>query len=235
MVLDQLNAQLRRHGLWFPVDVSTAAQATLGGMTGNNSCGSRSLAYGYMVHRVAAIDAWLADGTRGRFGPAAETGASRDSRHVGAAAAALGAREGRDRGALPEGVAPCRRATTSICLAPARARTSPSSSWAARARWRGSSGSRSTSREIPKHKALGVAHFPRFYDAMDAAQHIVKLGPCAVELVDRTMIDLSRAIPAFAPTINAFVRGEPDAILLVEFAGDGPGRAGAGREAALRS
>ena len=53
--------------------------------------------------------------------------------------------------------------------------------------------------EIPKHKALGVAHFPRFYDAMDAAQHIVKLGPCAVELVDRTMIELSRAIPAFAP------------------------------------
>ncbi len=73
--------------------------------------------------------------------------------------------------------------------------------------------------ELPKHKGLGVAHFPRFYDAMDAAQHIVKLGPCAVELVDRTMIELSRAIPAFAPTINAFVRGKPDAILLVEFAG----------------
>jgi len=51
-----------------------------------------------------------------------------------------------------------------------------------------------------------VAHFPRFYDAMDAAQHIVKLGPCAVELVDRTMIELSRAIPAFAPTINSYVR-----------------------------
>jgi len=73
---------------------------------------------------------------------------------------------------------------------------------------------------VPRHKALGVAHFPRFYDAMDAAQHIVKLGPCAVELVDRTMIELSRAIPAFAPTINRFVRGQPDAILLVEFAGD---------------
>ncbi|MCM2326634.1 MAG: FAD-binding oxidoreductase, partial [Lysobacter sp.] len=71
-VLDILNARLRPHGLWFPVDVSTAAQATLGGMAGNNSCGSRSIAYGYMVHRVSAIDAVLADGTRGRFGPAAE-------------------------------------------------------------------------------------------------------------------------------------------------------------------
>jgi FAD/FMN-containing dehydrogenase len=46
MVLDQLNKALKPHGLWYPVDVSTSAQATLGGMAGNNSCGSRSIAYG---------------------------------------------------------------------------------------------------------------------------------------------------------------------------------------------
>src|SRR6478609_10686383 len=69
VVLDQLNAYLKPHGLWYPVDVSTSAQATLGGMAGNNSCGSRSIAYGNMVDRVEGIDAWLADGTRGRFGP----------------------------------------------------------------------------------------------------------------------------------------------------------------------
>jgi FAD/FMN-containing dehydrogenase len=39
LVLDHLNAQLKASGLWFPVDVSTSAQATLGGMAGNNSCG----------------------------------------------------------------------------------------------------------------------------------------------------------------------------------------------------
>ena len=49
IVLDHLNAQLKPHGLWYPVDVSTSAQATLGGMAGNNSCGSRSIAYGNMV------------------------------------------------------------------------------------------------------------------------------------------------------------------------------------------
>ncbi|MGE5737936.1 MAG: FAD-binding oxidoreductase, partial [Betaproteobacteria bacterium] len=69
IVLDRLNGWLRRHGLWFPVDVSTSAQCTLGGMAGNNSCGSRSLAYGNMVHNVLAIDARLADGTQARFGP----------------------------------------------------------------------------------------------------------------------------------------------------------------------
>src|SRR6478672_6475356 len=69
IVLDQLNGWLRQHGLWFPVDVSTSAQCTLGGMAGNNSCGSRSLLYGNMVHNVVAIDARLADGTDARFGP----------------------------------------------------------------------------------------------------------------------------------------------------------------------
>src|SRR6185436_18674814 len=63
VVLDQLNAYLRPHGLWYPVDVSTSAQATLGGMAGNNSCGSRSIRYGNMVHNVRAIDAVLANGS----------------------------------------------------------------------------------------------------------------------------------------------------------------------------
>src|SRR5579864_5472105 len=68
VVLDTLNAQLRPLGLWFPVDVSTSAQATLGGMAGNNSCGSRSIRYGNMVHNVAGIDALLADGSEYHFG-----------------------------------------------------------------------------------------------------------------------------------------------------------------------
>ncbi|HYC63708.1 MAG TPA: FAD-dependent oxidoreductase, partial [Reyranellaceae bacterium] len=67
VVLDQLNAFLRPHGLWYPVDVSTSAQATLGGMAGNNSCGSRSIRYGNMVHNVAGLDVILADGTEARF------------------------------------------------------------------------------------------------------------------------------------------------------------------------
>src|SRR4051794_4648309 len=76
IVLDTLNARLKRDGLWFPVDVSTSAQATLGGMAGNNSCGSRSIRYGNMVHNVAAIDALLIDGTEARFDAGSETAAT---------------------------------------------------------------------------------------------------------------------------------------------------------------
>ena len=69
IVLDALNAWLRPHGVWFPVDVSTSAQATLGGMAGNNSCGSRSIAYGNMVHNVLAADVLLVDGTEAWLAP----------------------------------------------------------------------------------------------------------------------------------------------------------------------
>jgi FAD/FMN-containing dehydrogenase len=63
IVLDDLNRQLKPHGLWFPVDVSTASRATIGGMAGNNSCGARSLRYGTMRDNVISLGAVLADGT----------------------------------------------------------------------------------------------------------------------------------------------------------------------------
>ena len=72
---------------------------------------------------------------------------------------------------------------------------------------------------LPKHKTLGVVNFATFYKAMELAQHIVKLKPVAVELVDRTMIELARANPAFRPVIEQALIGKPEAILLVEFAG----------------
>src|SRR5207245_975827 len=68
IVLDDLNRQLKKHGLWFPVDVSTASRATIGGMAGNNSCGGRSLRYGTMRDNTRSMEAALADGTVLRFG-----------------------------------------------------------------------------------------------------------------------------------------------------------------------
>ena len=69
-------------------------------------------------------------------------------------------------------------------------------------------------------RAVGAVHFGSFHEAMNAAQHIVRLKPIAVELIDRTMIELARAIPMFQPTLEKFVRGTPEAILLVEFGED---------------
>ena len=69
LVLNHLNRALRPNQLFFPVDPSTHARCTIGGMAGNNSCGAKSIRYGLMADNVRAIDAILADGTRHRFGP----------------------------------------------------------------------------------------------------------------------------------------------------------------------
>ena len=73
---------------------------------------------------------------------------------------------------------------------------------------------------LPAHKVLGVCHFPSLYQAMESTRHIVALGPTAVELVDRTMIELASDIDLFRRSVSAFVKGEPAALLLVEFAGE---------------
>ena len=114
IVLDELNRRLKPHGLWFPVDISTASRATIGGMAGNNSCGARSLRYGNTRDNVLSIDAVLADGAAAHFGPVARdlSDLPRQSPLRAARARparARGARGRRDRGALPQGAAPGRR------------------------------------------------------------------------------------------------------------------------------
>ncbi|MBS0447339.1 MAG: FAD-binding protein [Proteobacteria bacterium] len=227
LVLDHLNAQLKPHGLWYPVDVSTSAQATLGGMAGNNSCGSRSIAYGNMVHNVLGASAWLSDGSLLDFGP-------------------VGALQGRAAqiADFVRGLAVAQRAQIAARWPKVMRRvagynldifdnqserpyTGDGSVNLAHLLI-GAEGTLALTRrltlklaELPRSKVLGVVNFPTFRAAMEAAQHIVKLGPTAVELVDRTMIELSLANPAFRPVIETALIGAPAAILLVEFSGDG--------------
>ena len=223
VVLDRLNAYLKPHGLWYPVDVSTSAQATLGGMAGNNSCGSRSIEYGNMVHNVQAIDAVLTDGSEFEFGPVPDDlsrlGAPRGYADLVKRIRAIAVREAEEiahrypkvlrrvGGYNLDMMLPLPFNMAHLLV--------------------GSEGTLAYSKRLhlklsplPKHKTLGVCHFRGFYQSMEAPQHIVKLKPAAVELVDRTMIDLARANPAFEPIVKRFIRGEPEAILLVEFAGD---------------
>src|SRR5437867_916568 len=229
VVLDGLNAQLRRHGLWFPVDVSTSAQATLGGMAGNNSCGSRSIRYGNMVHNVLGIDALLADGSEHHFGvvPADISRLSGDARYVELAQKVSAIAE-REVGEIEARWAKVLRRVHGYNLDLVRA----GSEWNFAQLLVGSEGTLAYSRRIhlklsplPRFRALGVCHFRTFRQSMEAPQHIVKLAPTAVELVDRTMIGLARGNPAYRAVVEKFVRGDPDAILLVEFVGndrDGP-------------
>jgi FAD/FMN-containing dehydrogenase/Fe-S oxidoreductase len=221
IVLDDLNARLRHLALWYPVDVSTSAQATIGGMTANNSCGARSLRYGNMVHNVLAVETWLTSGetlTFGAVGMEPPQGAPRYRELI----ATLRALYARERGEIEARVPKLQRRVAGYNLDLAS-----DGAFNAAQLLVGSEGTLGLFRKIklklaplPKHRTLGVVHFPTFYQAMDLTRHIVALEPTAVELVDRTMIELSRAMPAFRTTMDKTIRGEPDAILLVEFAGD---------------
>ena len=227
IVLDHLNAWLKPYGLWFPVDVSTSAQCTIGGMTGNNSCGSRSIEYGNMVHNVLGIDAVLPDGTQAYFG---------SLKHPVQGARLEGILETlktiatRERGELAERIPKVLRRVAGYnidlfdCQNP-RAYTDDGTANLSHLLV-GSEGTLAYSRQItlklstlPEHKTLGVVNFQSFYKAMESAQHIVKLKPTAVELVDRTMIELAMDNPSFRPVIEKALVGSPAAILLVEFAG----------------
>ncbi|MEI7445838.1 MAG: FAD-linked oxidase C-terminal domain-containing protein [Burkholderiales bacterium] len=236
IALDALNAFLKPHGLWFPVDVSTSAQATLGGMAGNNSCGSRSLAYGNMVHNVVGIDAILDDGTEGWWGTFTRgDGSAGDmslsNQRIRDIVSGLHAIADRERDEIrrvwptvmrrvggynldvfePRSERPY-TADGGLNLAHLLVGSEGTLAWTKRITLKLS--------PLPGAKVLGVVSFPTFRASMEAARHIVTLGPVAVELVDRTMIELSRLNPAFRPTIDSALVGEPQAVLLVEFAGE---------------
>ncbi len=229
IVLDHLNAQLKPHGFWYPVDVSTSAQATLGGMAGNNSCGSRSIAYGNMVHNVLGAEAWLSDGTLATFGDVAQ--ASGRSREIGDFVRSL-ADELRDEIDVKWPKVMRRVAGYNLDIFHNQSEKPYTTDGSVNLAHLliGSEGTLALTKaltlklcELPRSKVLGVVNFQSFHQAMDSAQHIVKLAPTAVELVDRTMIELSLANPAFAPTIRKALVGKPEAILLVEFSGANKG------------
>jgi FAD/FMN-containing dehydrogenase/Fe-S oxidoreductase len=223
IVLDDLNRQLKKHGLWFPVDVSTASRATIGGMAGNNSCGGRSLRYGTMRDNTLSMEGALADGTLMRFGEV-----SRDLSDIDAGDRArplfrdmldLGAREADEIAARFPKVQRRVGGYNLDALTPRNARNNMAHLLV------GSEGTLAFTTKVElklwpviRNKALGVCHFGSFYEAMDAAQHLVRLKPIAVELVDRTMLALGRDIAMFRPIIAAAIKGDPAAVLVVEFA-----------------
>ncbi|UPJ64806.1 FAD-binding and (Fe-S)-binding domain-containing protein [Bradyrhizobium sp. 191] len=223
IVLDDLNRQLKKHGLWFPVDVSTASRATIGGMAGNNSCGGRSLRYGTMRDNTLSMEASLADGTLSRFGEVSrdlsDLEASDSTRALFRDMLDLGTREADEIAARFPKV---QRRVGGYNLDALVPRNAPNNMAHLLV---GSEGTLAFTTKVElklwpviRNKALGVCHFGSFYEAMDAAQHLVKLKPIAVELVDRTMIALGRDIAMFRPIISAAIKGDPDAVLVVEFA-----------------
>ncbi len=229
LVLDRLNGALRPHGLMVGPDPASGPVATLGGMAGNNSTGAHSIKYGMMADHVEAVEVILADGSRARFGPktAAELKAlaQRDSlegilyreipglveRYQTAIAAGYPATWRNVAGYNLDRLLADRQAGRPFNLVPLIV---------------GSEGTLAsivslTLRVVPRapQTRLMVLHFADLRTTLETVPLLLEHEPAAVEMMDHVIIRLARTHAEFGPRLNRFVEGDPQAILVVEFAG----------------
>ncbi len=227
VVQDELNAHVRPLGLLFGPDTSTSNRATIGGMLGNNSGGSHSIAYGLTIEHVIELTALLADGSRVVFGevtPEAFRAKQRASGLEGQIYREV-ARIRDQHGALIREHYPkhWRRVCgynldelvkdrplnmarlvvgsegTLLSIVEAKMRLVPR----------------------PKATAVDVIHYHDIQEALESSQAILETGPYAVELTDKMILDLARRNIEQSQRMG-FVQGDPGAILIVEYAGDTP-------------
>lgn len=222
VVLDELNATLAPCGLQFAPDVATASRATIGGMIANNSCGAHSIVFGRTVDHVAELTVVLGDGEVVTFRDDAESSVPRAARiernlanirddHADEIARRFPKVMRSNGGYGLDRLGPLgspARAVKVLCgsegtlglVVGAKLRLVP----------------------IPTRTGLVVLHFPNVHDALAATPAVLNHRPAAVELIDKLILDAGRANPAFARRRD-FLRGDPGALLVVEFFGDTDG------------
>ena len=231
VVQEQLNLAAARHGLVFGPDTSTRNRATLGGMIGNNSAGSQSVRYGMTIDHVLTLDVVLSDASQSTFGPL-----TADELVSRAAAPTLDGMICRDLPLLVE------RHQEAIATGFPRFwrqsggyrldRLEPLNPGTGSARLDlakfvvGSEGTLVTVVEAtvqlvpaPRHRVIAVGHFTSVQAAIEATQDSLACQPAAVELLDRTIIELSRRKIEYR-SLGSILHGDPEALLFVTFFGD---------------
>jgi FAD/FMN-containing dehydrogenase/Fe-S oxidoreductase len=240
LVQDELNYHVRSKGLLFGPDTSTSNRATLGGMMGNNSGGSHSLAYGLTVDHVIEIRALLVDGTEVLFGELTPEEFEAKTRVTG-----LEGQVYREVAAIRESYAD-------------EIRTRYPKQWRRVAGYNlnellgigvrphsyagggngaprklsmarlvvGSEGTLLTILEAkvrlvkrPQATAVDVIHYHDMQEALESSQSILETGPYAVEVTDKVILDLARNNIEQSQRMG-WVQGDPAAIMLVEYTGE---------------
>ncbi len=237
VVLDRLNAHLAPLGLMFAPDVSTSNRATIGGMIGNNSAGARSLRYGKTVDHVHSVEVVLADGTPTRFRPVndaelASFTARRD--RVGTIYRTVAETVDRHRDEIARRFPKILRRVSGYNLdefvpgLSVKAEGWPEEPWEFNlARLIvGSEGTLAavTGAELkvvprPPAQGLVVLSFETIPAALERLVEILETGPVAVEMLDRTILDLAAGNPEMARHLE-FASGRPEAVLAAQFYAD---------------
>ena len=224
LVQGELNAMVEPHGLVFGADTSTSDVATLGGMIGNNSAGMRSLVYGMTSDQVLGLRCMLASGETVELSSLGSEEARRRARHADATARLLrGAMEigERYRDEIERRFPRMIRRVSGYGL---DALIDPETLDLTRLIC-GSEGTLAVVtraefrlRPLPEARALASFQFDSLAAASRATGRFLGMNPSAVELLDDVAIGRARTNPAYSDSTR-FVRGNPKAILVVEWSG----------------
>jgi FAD/FMN-containing dehydrogenase/Fe-S oxidoreductase len=225
VVQEQLNLAAAPSGLMFGPDTSTSNRATLGGMIGNNSAGSHSVRYGMTIDHVLALEVVLSDASRSRFGPL--TDRERLRRAAAPTLDGLICRElpqlaERHREAIATGFPRFWRQSGGYRL---DRLAGPAGIDLAKFVV-GSEGTLVTVVEAtvqlvpaPRHRVIAVGHFTSVPAAIEATEDALACQPAAVELLDRTILELSRQKIEYQ-ALGSILNGDPGALLFVTFFGE---------------
>ena len=206
VVQEDLNRAAASFGLGFGPDTSTSNRATLGGMIGNNSSGSHSIVYCTTVDHVHELDVVLADGSTARLGPDSGPPAIQDGlrailRDHGDAIATGYPKHWRqsggyrlDRLARDFDLAKLVTGSEGTLVAITEATVGLV--------------------ELPKARLFAVGHFESMATAIAATHAALALQPAAVELIDRTILELSRSKLEYRQLTDT-LEGDPGALLFV--------------------
>jgi len=228
LVQDELNHHVRTRGLLFGPDTSTSNRATIGGMLGNNSGGSHSIAYGLTIDHVIQIDAILADGSRAVFGEMTPETFRAKMQAPGLEGQIYREVE-RIRAQYRDDIAAryprhWRRVCGYSLDELVRDRPLNMARLVV-----GSEGTLLTIVEArmrlvrrPVKTAVDVIHYRDMQEALESSQAILETGPYAVELTDKMILDLARNNIEQSQRMG-FVQGDPAAILIVEYTGETDG------------
>ena len=227
IVLDELNAHLKPHGLRFAPDISTASRATVGGMMANNSAGARSVLYGITLHHVLEQHVVLADGTEAHLRDLSPS--ELDAACTGESIYAQGCRAVRRLASecAPEIERRYPKLLRRVGGYNLNEFTVPDRPFNLSRLVVGSEGTLAVVLEatvrlvpLPRAKAVLAIEFAELLEALEATPSILRHGPSAVEVMDRFILDYTRQNAELELRRRSFIQGDPGALLCVEFYAD---------------
>ena len=239
VVRNELNSELAKHGLFFGPETSTANRAMIGGMVGNNSCGSNSIVYGSTRDHLISVRGYFSDGSEGvlrgltlsEFEGKCRDNATMEGRIYQSVQNLLG--EPKNRSLITENFPrksiPRRNTGYTLDLLMDADVFDPESCQEFNfcKLIAGSEGTLFFGLEFeldcdplpPPHVALVCGHFHSVDEALHANLLALDFGPSACELIDRHILECTRANHSQARN-RSFVVGDPGAVLVVEIRRD---------------